>query len=254
MIVPHVKIPIYANPNLDGGDFFWRSGEVGVLLIHGFTATTTEVRLLANSLHEAGCTVLAPLLPGHGTTPQDLNTKRWKDWTGAVEAAYMRLSQVCSAVFVAGESMGGLLTLHLAARHPEIRGLLLYAPAMTVDHIGAARLLAPFVAYLPKSRWGGPMPWKGYNVKPIRAAVELGRLQAIVHKELDRIKQPILIFQGQKDQTINPVSSQEVYDAVGSSDKELIWLEQSGHVILLDCELPMVTARTLAFINRLYGM
>ncbi len=251
MFVPRVNIPIYANADLDGGDFFWRAGPIGVLLLHGFTATTTEVRLLGDDLFQAGYTVSAPLLPGHGTTPLDLNKQRWRNWTDCVERAYHRLREQCGTVFVAGESMGGLLTLHLAAHHPELAGILLFAPALSVDRIGLARLLAPFVAYLPKSNWGGSMPWKGYNVKPMRAAVELSRLQALVRSELKQVKQPTLIFQGKNDQTINPQSAQIVLDAISSTDKELVWLEESGHVIVLDRDLPFVTRRSRAFIERL---
>ena len=62
------------NPQLDGNPFFYKGNKVGFLLIHGFTATTTEVRLLADKLHKDGYTVSAPLLPGHMTTPEDMNT------------------------------------------------------------------------------------------------------------------------------------------------------------------------------------
>ena len=60
------------NPQLDGEDFFVQGNSTGILLIHGFTATTTEVRLLAENLHHVGFTVAGPLLPGHGTHPEDL--------------------------------------------------------------------------------------------------------------------------------------------------------------------------------------
>ena len=35
------------NPHLDGESFYWQGNATGILLFHGFTATTTEVRLLA---------------------------------------------------------------------------------------------------------------------------------------------------------------------------------------------------------------
>ena len=39
------------NPQLEGDDFLWKGNPTGVLLIHGFTATTAEVRLIAEKLH-----------------------------------------------------------------------------------------------------------------------------------------------------------------------------------------------------------
>ena len=44
---PH---PLIKNPHLKGGPFFWGAGPTGILLVHGFTATTAEVRPLAQAL------------------------------------------------------------------------------------------------------------------------------------------------------------------------------------------------------------
>ena len=76
------------NPELEGDSFFWDGGEIGVLLLHGFTATTAEVRPLAKRFHDAGFTVSGVLLPGHGTTPQNLNETSRTEWLGASEKAY----------------------------------------------------------------------------------------------------------------------------------------------------------------------
>ena len=61
------------NPELEGGSFFWKGGETGVLLLHGLTATTAEVRPLAKRLFNEGYTVSGILLPGHGSTPENLS-------------------------------------------------------------------------------------------------------------------------------------------------------------------------------------
>ena len=37
---------LFINPHMDGSSFFFPGGPVGILLIHGFTATTVEVRAL----------------------------------------------------------------------------------------------------------------------------------------------------------------------------------------------------------------
>jgi Esterase/lipase len=64
-------MPVFQNPQLKGKSIYWPGNATGVLLIHGFTATTAEVRLLADAFKKQGLTVSAPLLPGHGTSPQD---------------------------------------------------------------------------------------------------------------------------------------------------------------------------------------
>ena len=58
--------------HLDPNSFFLQGGSMGVLLIHGFTGAPTEMRLLGGFLHQNGLTVSAPLLPGHGTTVENV--------------------------------------------------------------------------------------------------------------------------------------------------------------------------------------
>ena len=79
------------NPELEGGSFFWKGGETGVLLLHGLTATTAEVRPLAKRLFNEGYTVSGILLPGHGTTPENLSQTHRRDWIQASEEAYIKL-------------------------------------------------------------------------------------------------------------------------------------------------------------------
>ena len=90
----------------------------GVLLIHGYTGTPAEMRLLGDHLHQEGYTVLGVLLPGHGTKPENLNETKWQDWYAAAEEGFKRLEESCSEVMVAGLSMGGLLAIKVAAELP----------------------------------------------------------------------------------------------------------------------------------------
>ncbi|MEO8329964.1 MAG: esterase, partial [Candidatus Nanopelagicales bacterium] len=70
-------------------------GRVGVLLCHGFTGSPASMRPWADQLAESGLSVELPLLPGHGTTWQDMQKTTWLDWYGAVDQAFMRLSARC---------------------------------------------------------------------------------------------------------------------------------------------------------------
>jgi carboxylesterase len=145
----------FHNLHLEGDAFFWQAGPDGVLLSHGLTATAAEVRPLAHELHEAGYTVAGPLLPGHGTTPADLNRTPWQDWVRATEEIYQQLAARCERIFVGGESMGALAALYLASEHPEAAAVLAYAPAIRLNLSAwdrlRLRLLAPFIPTVPKA-------------------------------------------------------------------------------------------------------
>jgi carboxylesterase len=241
------------NPHLEGAPFFWKAGPVGVLLSHGYTASTAEVRLLGRFLHEQGYTVAGPLLPGHMTTPEEMNRCRWQDWAEAMEAAYQQITARCERVFVGGESMGALLALYLASEHPEVPGLLIYAPALRISPIDAflARLLVRFVPYVRKKEIVPAERWQGYSVNPVPALVQLLHLQNEVRPRLPDIHQPLLLIQGRLDTDIDLRGVEMLYQEIGSPLKELHWLERSRHVVIMDRELDQVTELTQGFIERM---
>ncbi len=247
--------PLIKNPHLEGGPFIWEAGPTGILLVHGFTATTAEVRPLAKLMHaKGGYTVSGPVLPGHNTTPDDMNNYTWRDWVSTVEDAYQELADRCERVFLGGESTGGLLALYLGSCHPEISGLLTYAPALklnitTLNQI-KLRLIAPFVPYLPKGGEDDDLPWKGYTVNPLKGVVQLLQLQRQVRPRLCQIRCPILIVQGRLDATVDPGVPQTIYNSVSSAVKEIHWMEKSSHCVALDCESDQVAEITFRFIRK----
>lgn len=244
------KPEIYKNPQLDGSTFHWKSGENAILCLHGFTATTVEVRKMAQFLTENGYTTYGPLLPGHGTTISEANKATWRDWVKVAEDSYLFLKEEYENVFVLGESMGGLLSLYLCSKYPEIRGAMLFAPAIKINNLIFTKLLWPFAEYKSKNYTGDDdMPWQGYDVIPLKAAANVYDLQRQVKKGIQKVNSPVIIFQGKKDGTIDPMSSVYVLEHIGSTDKQLVWLEESSHVILLDQQLEDVEILCQQFIS-----
>jgi carboxylesterase len=243
------KMDYMENPQLDGSEFYWKGNPTGVLLIHGFTATTTEVRLIGEKLREDGFTTAAPLLPGHGTNPDDLNQASWQMWLGKVKEFYEQMLRDCERVFVIGQSMGGLLAIELAAQHPEIEGLMLFAPAIKVKGLWLSHFLKVFKDHLDKQNADDGLPWKGYNVYPLKAAAELHKLQMHVKKQYSKINQPTLIFSAEHDNHLTPKVMQAILNGIQSNEKCHIHLENSPHVILLSEELDQAYDYCLNFIK-----
>ena len=245
---PHLQFP-----ELAGGPIGWFGGSVGVLLIHGLTATVAEVRQLAERLHAEGYAICAPLLPGHGTSPEDANRVSWRDWIQHCEAALTEFSTRCERVFIGGESTGATIALHLAADHPEIAGVLAYAAAIKPSgswlDLLKLRLFANRIKTVPKPDPGSNPLWQGYKVNPLRSVVQLYDMQKVVKGKLSAVHQPILVVHGRRDQTVHPDSPEIIMNSVGSQHKSLHWMEKSGHVVLLEDELPEICDLTLAFIR-----
>ncbi len=60
---------------------------------------------------------------------------------------------------------------------------------------------------------------------------------------------PLLVIYSTADETIHPKSAQFTYDHAGSTDKELVTLHGSGHVLTVDAEWESVAERTYQFIQ-----
>jgi carboxylesterase len=237
------------NPHLEGDDFFWKGKPTGILLIHGFTATTAEVRLIAEKLHEDGYTCAGPLLPGHGTDPDDLNRATWGMWLEKVKEFYEHLARECEHVFVIGESMGTLLALELAVQHPEINGLMLFSPTIKIKGLWLSRILQFVKDHQEKSNVDDGLPWKGYTVYPVKAAAEMHKLQVRVKDRLSKIQQPTLIFTGESDTQISSDAANIILNGIKSEVKRHIHMEESPHVILLANELDKAYDHVVKFIS-----
>ncbi|MFC2054314.1 alpha/beta hydrolase [Chloroflexota bacterium] len=244
------------HPHMDPAAFFLEGGSTGILLIHGFTGSPPEMLLVGDYLNERDLTVSAPLLPGHGTSAEDLNTRAWEDWTSHVESALGDLQKRCETVFVAGLSLGALLTLYLATQHDELAGAISYSAPMGIAdrRIYLLPVIKRLTPNIPKSEDFMTDPeaklrnWS-YETVPTSAAHEVLKFMGEVKHLLPRINCPLLIINSSKDPEIRLDSGQYVYVHTSSADKKLIVLHNCGHVITIDSEWEQVAGETYKFIN-----
>ncbi|MEY2570753.1 MAG: carboxylesterase, partial [Acidimicrobiaceae bacterium] len=66
-------------------------GPDGALVLHGFTGNPNSMRGIAHALAAEGFAVELPLLPGHGTSVEDMIPTGFPDWLGAAEEALGKL-------------------------------------------------------------------------------------------------------------------------------------------------------------------
>lgn len=230
-------------------------GDIGILLIHGFTGSPASMIPWAEALASDGYTVRVPRLPGHGTSPQHLNKVPWQRWYQTVEAALLELDSKCSAVFVAGLSMGGALSLRLAQQHPEIvRGLVLVNPAVNLDR----RILT----FLPVLKHVGMLPGitndirkldtdeHGYDLLPLHALASQLELWKDVRTNLGRVNAPLLLFRSVTDHVLDDSSVRIITEGVSSTSVELVELLDSYHVATLDHDAPLIFERSATFIDQ----
>ena len=236
-------------------DFALGEGRTGALLVHGFTGSPQGLRALGGYLAERGIAVVAPRLPGHGTTWQDLATRNAEEWWSCSETAFHDLAARCDEVFLVGLSFGATLSLDLAAHYPDrVSGFVGLASFVTSRD--PRRFLAPVIRRLVPS-----LPGVGndiadpeareivYDRVPTAGAYRMLQYCKRVIRSLDAVRCPVLLIHSRHDHTAHPINAQLISDRVSSEDKETVWLERSYHVITLDHDRDEVFERTFDFIE-----
>mgnify|MGYP003342644765 CR=1 FL=1 len=112
-----------------------------LLLLHGFTGTSSSWRGLAEVL-APDFTTLAVDLPGHGTSPLPFT-----DLHGDAQFVADTLARIDGPVVLVGHSYGGAVITEAATRHSKNVDHLLYLAAFALDE---GEALMPFIGTLPQ--------------------------------------------------------------------------------------------------------
>ena len=237
---------------------FRADADTGVLVVHGFTGATVTVQHLGLRLHQAGFNVEGPQLSGHGGPWADLARVSWTDWVRDVDQAHERLAARCSRIFAAGLSMGGALCLDLAARRKDLAGLILVNQALFLSGPDWLWKLLPVFRLIVRS-----VPSRGADVKdpearmklydrvPLAAVSELSSFITRVRVDLGRVTAPTLVFKSRADHVIPARSALFTMDRLASTDKELVWLDNSYHVATMDFDRDVIADKAIEFIQRI---
>jgi carboxylesterase len=224
-----------------------------VLVLHGFTGSPRTVRPWAQHLANAGLTVRAPLLAGHGAGWQELGKTGWTDWYASAEHAFGELRARCEQVFVVGLSMGGCLAFRLAQTQGSVSGLVVVNPSLAGDN--PLIPLAPALKYLLRAvpSIGGDIKKPGaqegaLKKTPVASVATLPRMWKTTAAALDSVTAPVLVYRSTVDHVVGPASMKVLTAALPGA--EVRQLANSYHVATLDNDAPEIFEGTLSFVRK----
>lgn len=246
-----------------GQPFFIPGGRTGCLIVHGFTASPQEVRRLGEHLASQGYTVLGPRLSGHATEVRDLRRARWQDWLHSVQDGYHMLRHQVDQIILVGLSLGGVLSLILASQKP-VDGIIAMSTPFELPKQGLLKwirpILRPLSVVVPQLA-KGPLAFENeianqervdYRARTLRAVIEVEACCLYMQQCLLEITAPALLMHSRTDDFVPPASMPKIYEALGSSEKAMHWIERSDHVMTVDVsaeEVFQVASRFIIGLN-----
>jgi carboxylesterase len=240
-------------PVLKGAEpFYFEGSSVGILVSHGFTGSTQSMRPLGEAYAAAGYTVCGPRLKGHGTHHEDMEQTTYQDWIASIEEGFQWLKERCDAIFVTGLSMGGTLTLYMAEKHQEIRGIVLINAAIEIPamepvlQLEGTRFLDAIGSDIKKPG----VTELAYDKTPVQSIKEILPFMNTVKEDLPKVACPALILVSDEDHVVPPDNSETIYDLISSETKEIHRMKESYHVATLDNDQQMIIDKTLEFIKK----
>lgn len=240
----------------------------GVMILHGFTASLDTVRELFEPLRTLGIRVATPVLRGHGAQSyEQLRGVGWKEWLADAERELKITAGTSGRVVVVGHSMGALLALHLAAGFPDlVDSLILATPPLRLFSWFAPGRPLEFLA-LPVSRLVDTWPMEtplvdsrtalkpaNYERAPTDSIISFFDLVKKTSQVLGRVTVPVLVIHCRKETIVLPESADVVMHGILTppENKQLIWLEHSGHQVFCDCESDVAVRAVVGHVsNRL---
>jgi carboxylesterase len=236
--------------------FFFERGKRAVLLLHGFTGTSADVRILGRFLEKEGYTSLAPHYKGHGVPPEELIHTGPEEWWEDVIAGYTQLEEAgYDEIAVAGLSLGGVFSLKLGYNKP-VKGIVTMCAPMSMKttelmYDGVLKYAREYKKYEGKSEEEIELDIEALGGQTMPSLKNLRELVYDVRDNIDHIYAPLFVVQGTLDEVIDPDSANIIYNTTESNDKQIKWYEESGHVITLGPEKVKLHEDILKFLESL---
>ncbi|MHC4429158.1 MAG: alpha/beta fold hydrolase [Planctomycetota bacterium] len=253
------------SPRPEVGEPFMLEGEEGapgVVLVHGYLAAPEQMRPLAEYLNEQGCHVYAVRLKGHGTLPRQLVEVTWRDWIDSVSRGVAALEPSCERIILGGFSLGGILSLLLAAGRP--------------DHVdGVFSINAPFILrdrrmpLVPALlQWNGAMralrladghyrmlndsecPEINYETHYLLGVQQLRVATERCRRRLGEIRAQVLLVQSDADPVVSPAGARKALGRIKAVRKKLVELPFDRHVVVFGDGSRAVFETVWRFIER----
>ncbi|MBY7665662.1 alpha/beta hydrolase [Staphylococcus agnetis] len=234
--------------------FLFEEGKRAVLLLHGFTGNSSDVRQLGRFLQKKGYTSYAPHYEGHAAPPEEILKSSPHVWyKDALDGYDYLVEQGYDEIAVAGLSLGGVFALKLSLNR-DVKGIVTMCSPMYIKtegsmYEGVLEYARQFKKYEGKDEATIEREMQAFQ--PTSTLRELQDTIQGVRDHVEDVIEPLLVIQSEHDEMINTDSANIIYNEAAPEDKHLSWYKNSGHVITIDKEKEAVFEEVYQFLESL---
>ncbi len=244
----------YTNNQIVGSEEFRLQGNHDYcwILIHSYTATPKEMKELGHSINtKFNDTVYAIRLSGSGQAPSQINDKSLEIWYEEVQSVYIDINNECNNVNVVGSSLGADLAMKLA-EEKNLGRLYLVNPFL-ITKFKPLFVFSSLIHFVKKGKVAQINDERGLNehiaytnmpLNPIKNSFSFieERIQNI-----NRITEQTMILHSINDKASSLKNAKMIFDNINSTNKKIIWFNQSNHILLMDYDKEAVIKSILDF-------
>jgi acylglycerol lipase len=262
----------------DGARLYLRRSEAErpqaeAVIVHGFAEHSGRYAALTDYLVGYSYCVTSYDQRGHGQSEGLAgHVDRFADYERDLDrvVAYVRSRGCSRTVFIIGHSMGGLVALRYVAKNRgDLAGAVISAPLIAIaGHVPAHKLLIARVGarVAPRLRLDNeinpgalsrdPEVGRAYEADPLvhhqvstRWFAEAVRAMEEVKQWAPQITLPVLVMHGSEDRLADAAATSQLFERIGSADKELIIYPGYYHELFNEPEKADIFERVTLWLN-----
>jgi len=219
--------------------FFFDSGKKAVILLHSFSGTSNDMRLMGRMLERNNFSAYAPMFMGHGTAePMDIlnlgGPDKW--WQQVNDAVDFLKDHGKDEIYAFGLSLGAIFATKAVEEIPEVRaGGVFGSPVLSKDFKNVRDAFMTYAEKAYEIREVSEIE-KYENLRTIDSKIDsmlldIRNTTTSVGNKLAEIDKPYFIGQGTRDKMVDPEAARQVAQIVKTADFHQY---DAGHVLTIN--------------------